>query len=111
MAEITLHIAGRHYAVRCRDGEEAHLAQLAAMIEGKARDAQAGAPGMTEVRSLLFAALFLADEVNDLRRAAADRQAAPSPPVDDEPVARMLDALATRVEKLAGALAARGASA
>ena len=75
MAETTLHIAGRQYDIRCRDGEEAHLAQLAAMIDGKARAAQQGMPGMTEVRNLLFAALFLADEVTDLRREVGGRWA------------------------------------
>lgn len=39
MAEMTLVIAGRHYAIRCRDGEEAHLGHLATLIEDKARRA------------------------------------------------------------------------
>ena len=54
MAEATLHIAGRHYDIRCRDGEEAHLAHLASLIEEKAKAAQQGAPGMTEVRNKLL---------------------------------------------------------
>jgi cell division protein ZapA len=73
MAEIMLQIAGRPYQLRCRDGEEAHMAHLAQIIEDKAYQAQRSTPGLTEVRTLLFAALFMADELNELKRAAAGR--------------------------------------
>ena len=109
MAETSLHIAGRSYSVRCRDGEEAHLAHLAERIEEKAREAQRNAPGLTEVRTLLFAALFLADELNDARR-AMDRQESLKLPQDDEPAARMIETLAQRIEKLTDSLAAKAAT-
>ncbi|WP_145200887.1 cell division protein ZapA [Sphingobium sp. B2] len=111
MAETTLHIAGRHYDIRCRDGEEAHLAHLASLIEEKAKAAQQGAPGMTEVRSLLFAALFLADELNDMRRDTAARQQRLALEAEDEPAAQAIEALATRIEKLRTGLAARATDA
>ena len=111
MAETMLQIAGRPYPIRCRDGEEAHIAHLATMIEQKARQAQQSTPGMTEVRTLLFAALFLADELNDLRREAAGRQERLALDTDDEPATRAVEALAARVEKLSEALAARAAGA
>lgn len=106
MAETTLHIAGRHYDLRCRDGEEAHLAHLAGLIERKARLAQQNTPGLTEVRTLLFAALFLADELNDLKREAIGRQQSLPLEGADEPVARMIESLAARIEKLRDSLAA-----
>ena len=105
MAETTLHIAGRQYDIRCRDGEEAHLAHLASLIERKARLAQQNTPGLTEVRSLLFAALFLADELNDLKREAIGRQQRLPLDNDDEPAARALESLAARIEKLRDRLA------
>lgn len=109
MAETTLHIAGRSYDIWCRDGEEAHLAHLAQLIESKARAAQQNAPGLTEVRTLLFAALFLADEVNELKREAAGRQTRlPLEAEDDEPTARAIDALAGRIERLSQRLAEAG---
>ncbi|KQN00919.1 hypothetical protein ASE85_08840 [Sphingobium sp. Leaf26] len=107
MAETTLVIASRHYQIRCRDGEEAHLAHLASLIEGKARVAQQSTPGLTEVRTLLFAALFLADELNELKRENAGRQARLQLDGDDEPSARAIEALAGRIEKLRERLAAR----
>ncbi|MEC3949563.1 cell division protein ZapA [Sphingobium sp. HWE2-09] len=111
MAETTLVIAGRHYAIRCRDGEEAHLGHLATLIEDKARVAQQSTPGLTEVRTLLFAALFLADELNDLKRDNAGRQAQLKLDADDEPSVQAIEALAGRIEKLRERLAARTANA
>ncbi len=106
MAETNLQIAGRHYAIRCRDGEEAHLAHLASLIERKARLAQQNTPGLTEVRTLLFAALFLADELNDLKREAIGRQQSLALNDDDDAAARAIEALAARIEKLSDRLAA-----
>lgn len=63
MADVKLTIAGRPYDVHCADGEEAQLIQLAAVVDEKARTM----PGLTEVRQLLFAALMLADEVQEAR--------------------------------------------
>lgn len=111
MAETTLHIAGRHYDIRCRDGEEAHLAHLANLIDEKAHVAQQATPGLTEVRSLLFAALFLADELNDMRRDTASRQQRLALETEDEPAAHAIEALAGRIEKLRDRLAARVADA
>ena len=105
MAETSLQIAGRHYAVRCRDGEEAHLAHLAGLIERKARLAQQNTPGLTEVRTLLFAALFLADELNDLKREAIGRQQSLALGDDDEPAVQAIEALTARIEKLRESLA------
>ncbi|HJT39375.1 MAG TPA: cell division protein ZapA [Sphingobium sp.] len=105
MAETSLQIAGRHYPIRCRDGEEAHLAHLASLIERKARLAQQNTPGLTEVRTLLFAALFLADELNDLKREAIGRQQSLQLENEDEQAARAIEALAARVEKLRDRLA------
>lgn len=111
MAETQLTVAGRPYIVRCPDGEEANLARLAAIVDGKVREA--GGATLTEVRALLFAALFLADEVGDLRRevAALRNQPAPPPPPDDRSEAQAITTLAQRIEKVAATLAARSISA
>jgi cell division protein ZapA len=110
MAETSVQIASRPYQIRCRDGEEPHLARLAALVEEKARLAQQGTPGLTEVRTLLFAALFLADELNDLRKEVAGQQAKLALD-EDEPAARAVEAIAARIEKLRAALAHRAGDA
>lgn len=68
MAEVTLTIAGHSYTVACRDGEEERLQKLGAMVDAKTIDAQAAVGGnLGEARVLLFAALLLADEADELR--------------------------------------------
>ena len=102
---MTLTIAGRQYQIHCRDGEEAQLDHLATIIDAKAQLARQATPGLTEVRQLLFAALFLADELNDLKREAAGRQRSLDLPDNDDSATRAVEALASRLEKLAERLA------
>ncbi|MBA3942794.1 MAG: cell division protein ZapA [Sphingopyxis sp.] len=63
MADVKLNIAGRVYDVHCADGEEAHLAHLAGVVDEKVR----AMPGGTELRQLLFASLMLADEAQEAK--------------------------------------------
>ena len=49
------------------------------------------------MRSLLFAALFLADELNDMRRDTAARQQRLALEAEDEPAAQATEALAARI--------------
>jgi len=71
MSEVTLRIGGKAYKVACADGEEAHLARLGAMIDDKLRAMGAGAAA-TEAQNLLFAGLFLADELHEARESVGD---------------------------------------
>jgi cell division protein ZapA len=110
MAEVVLSIGGRQYGIHCRDGEEGHLHTLATRIDSKMDDARRNAPGMTEVRQLLFAALLLADEVNDLSLAnPAQRTATPdSAAPGEEMMTARINVLAARIETLAQRLAPEG---
>lgn len=96
MADVRVTIAGRQYDVHCADGQEARLHELAALVDGKARDIAGG----TEVRQLLFAALMLADEAQE-RKVQLDQA---EPQLDS---ARAAVALAeSRVAELTQQLAA-----
>jgi cell division protein ZapA len=76
MAEVTLSIAGHSYTVACRDGEEDRLRKLGAMVDAKTADAQQAVGGnLGEARILLFAALLLADEADELRTATVPADA------------------------------------
>ena len=67
MSTVTLTIGPKSYPVACADGEEAHIAALGAMIAEKyALLGNARAP--LEAQNLLFAALFLADELAEARK-------------------------------------------
>ena len=69
MSTVTLSIGPKSYTVACADGQEAHIQALGAMIAEKyARLGSARAP--LEAQNLLFAALFLADELAEARKQA-----------------------------------------
>jgi cell division protein ZapA len=102
MASIDVDIAGRRYDVACRDGEEAQLRSLAAMVDKRAHDAAQALGSLTETRQLLFAALLIAD---DLKEACAGAGLPdPTPPPPDPAVAEALERLAARLENLASSL-------
>jgi cell division protein ZapA len=97
MANVEVEIAARRYTVACRDGEEAHLLSVAALVDRKAQDAQAAVGNLNEVRQLLFAALLLADELKEQRSGRTlPAEAAPDPGISDG-----LERLAERMERLA----------
>ena len=103
MASVEVEIAARKYAVSCRDGEEDHLRSVAAIVDKRAQDAAAALGSLSEARQLLFASLLLADEIKELRAGIA-------PAEPDPAVAEALDALATRIERLADRLESGGAN-
>ena len=104
MATVDIQIAGRTYPVACRDGEEAHLRSLAALVDRKARDAAGALGSMGETRQFLFAALLLADELKEVHNGNLPTQE----PRPDPQVGDALEQLAERMEKLAERLESRG---
>ena len=94
MSNVTLTIGGRFYSVACGEGEEAHIEMLGRTIDGKLH----GMPnlsGQSEARTLLFAALLLADELHELGSGGAP---------DDGQAADALERLADTLESLADRL-------
>jgi cell division protein ZapA len=105
MAEVEIQVAGHRYVLSCRDGDEDHLRAVASVVHAKVLDAGRTMGGMSEARQLLFAALLLADENEDLR-ATATARAATAPPTgesdeSDAALATALERLAERMESLA----------
>lgn len=105
MADVEITVGGRRYAIYCRDGEEAHLARLAGAVDAKAEQARKAAPGLTEVRQLLFAALFLADDLHELSRQPAGKARDPMVAPNGDPAEKALESLALRLETLVERLA------
>ncbi len=70
MSTVTLTIGPKSYPIACADGEEAHIEALGAVIADKyAQLGSARAP--LEAQNMLFAALFMADELAEARRKLA----------------------------------------
>lgn len=103
MAEVTLEIGGRSYAVACRDGEEEHLIGLGRLVDARAQDAGRAMGAMTENRHLLVTALLLADSMKDVPAPS------PAPTVDDIETTEAIERLAEQMEKLAAMLETGGA--
>jgi cell division protein ZapA len=100
VSNVTLSIGGREYKVACAAGEEAHVAGLGRLIDGKLA-AMEGMTGQSEARTLLFAALLLADELHEAKSARAS----------DTELAPLLEQFADRIENLAARLEGDGPSA
>ena len=108
MAQVTLSVNGRPYAVGCEDGQEAHLTELARLFDTQVRQVSQDVGQLGETRLFLMAALLLADELSDLRGRLAGLQAdharlqSEAGTIEGRAVAA-LEAAARRIEKLAGA--------
>lgn len=100
MSNVTVSIAGRHYTVACAAGEEGHIETLGRSIDGKLQDIT-NLSGQSEARTLLFAALLLADELHE-RNTGGEQAAADV----DLQVIGTLESLAGRLERLAAQLEA-----
>lgn len=98
MADVTVQVAGRSYALACRDGDEARVLELAADIAARADNLTRALGAMSEGRLLLMSALMIADELHDVRAGQA-------PPAMGRHHDR-LAMLADRAEALAERLAA-----
>lgn len=71
MPDVRIHVAGTAYDVRCGEGEEDRLHTLAGMVH----DAASRVRGGSDIRNLLFAALHLADELDEARGQPAQEAA------------------------------------
>ena len=97
MASVEVQIAGRRYAIACRDGEEQHLRSVAAIVDGKAAEATSALGNMGESRHLLFTTLLLADELKERREGGAPAE----PAAENAGFAEALERIAERLEALA----------
>jgi len=117
MSNVNLQIGGRSFTVACAPGEEEHISGLGRMIDARLA-AMGGAAGQTETRTLLFAALLIADELHEARHGAGAPVPPPPPPPppppepeEDMELAERLEAIAAKLENCAAALEAFGSEA
>lgn len=77
MAQLTVEVNGKPYAIGCEDGEESHVRSVARLIDAKVREVAPGAGQLGETRLMLLGALMIADELDaaKTRLAAAEERA------------------------------------
>lgn len=103
MSRVQFMIGGYHYDVTCGQGEEARLQKFAAMIDQKALDVRETVGSLSEVRQLLFAALLLADDLTESRKAppAPRSKITPASQAGTEVLMQLVNQLAGRLEIVA----------
>jgi cell division protein ZapA len=74
MAQVTVEVNGRPYAVGCEDGQEPHLLELARMFDRQVRQVSEDIGQLGDTRLFLMGALLLADELADARSRLAALQ-------------------------------------
>lgn len=109
MSEVGLRIGGKTYVVACGDGEEAHLVKLGTMIDAKLA-AMGAQHGISEVQNMLFAALFLADELDEAQRKSDNSSPLQKGLVDEAVLAPRLEYVAQLLENCADELESKAST-
>jgi cell division protein ZapA len=107
MAQVSLTVNGRPYAVTCDDGQEARIRRLGEYVDAKVAEFVHSIGQVGEARLLLLAALVIADELADANEGLRQERngvhdAAASAAVDA--AANGIHGLAQRVEAIAARL-------
>ena len=103
MSDVSLEVGGRRYTVACADGQEAHVQRLASVIDGKLGTMGANLSSQ-EAKNLLFAALLLADELDEAKKAATPPSPSTESGFDSERLANQLERIAGALENAAQVL-------
>lgn len=97
MAQVTVTINSREYAVACEDGQELRIIQLANILDEKAKALTGGNQQVNENMLLAMVGLVLADELSELKKSGKN----PAPQNDDpERIRRTDEALAEQIKSL-----------
>jgi cell division protein ZapA len=116
MAHVVVDIAGRTYRMACDDGEEDQLRALASLVESKIVSMRESFGDIGEQRSIVMAAISIADESRTLREAierltsenaelkSAAEAATASASELERRIADSLEAATQRLERLAAGM-------
>jgi cell division protein ZapA len=105
VAELAVTVNGKRYTIGCADGEERHVARLAADIDRRVAALVRSVGAVGDARLLLMAALLMGDELDELRRGGGAAVAGTGSG-EGERTAAAIEALALRIEAVAGRLEA-----
>lgn len=95
MSEVSLTVGKSRYCVSCAPGEEEHVTRLGAMVNERIQRME-GRLSPQESQNLLFAALLLADELDELNKA----QSAAGHEGEAETLRSRLEGLQAKTEEL-----------
>jgi cell division protein ZapA len=109
MANVVVTVAGRPYTMQCPDGEEAHLEELASLLDGEVTRIRQSVGSIGDIRLLVMSGLMVADRLSEAMRkiSALEEQAQALKDARTTAVAQaktMEDAMVRRLEDAAEAL-------
>lgn len=114
MGQVAVTINGRNYPIACDDGQEEHVARLAAYLDKRALELADQVGAVSEGRLLVMTSLLVADELSEAYdeverlqedAKAADKRARDKAEADVEArFAQTVDGLAARIERIAASL-------
>jgi cell division protein ZapA len=105
MTQVSVTLNGRSYRLRCGDGEESRLVELASHVKAKVDKLLAEHGNVGDDRLILMAALMVADELWDARAAVSGAEIALRDA--DDALRQALERAQSAEEKLAAARPAK----
>lgn len=87
MAQVTITINYREYAISCEDGEEGHIIKLSHLLDEKAHALTKALGPVNENLLLAMVGLIMADELNEAKQAATSASTVTSTPTTPQPPA------------------------
>ncbi len=109
MAQVAVTINGRNYRIACEDGQEEHLTQLAAYLNGKVEELVSAVGQIGDTRLLVMAGLLIADELSDANAELSDAERQ-SVQIRDQAASEAEVALVGQIDVLAGRINAIAAA-
>lgn len=98
MAQITISINSREYAISCEDGQELRILQLSRLLDEKAKLLTDGTTQISESMLLAMVGLLLADELTELKKGKPIP--AETPKFDTSQLQKIDDELANTIKTL-----------
>lgn len=71
MAQVTITINAREYAIACEDGQELRIMQLARVLDEKAKSLTGAGGQVNENMLLAMVGLLIADELSEIKKGGA----------------------------------------
>ena len=65
MAHVIVQVNGRPYTMQCPEGEEAHLRDLAELLDSEVQRVKASVGNVGDIRMLVMAGLMVADRLSE----------------------------------------------
>lgn len=101
MAQVTITINSREYAVACEDGQEVRIMQLARILDEKARLLTQGGGQVNENMLLAMVGLLLADELTEIKKNnGIPLQTPPQPQIDEKQIVELDNLLTGKINSL-----------